>query len=86
MATYGELIGARFKPDEISKELGANSINYLPIEEYIKATGMSRDDLCLGCVTGEYPTQMANKLSHDMKTSINIGEEENGRIYECARA
>lgn len=82
MATYGELIGARLKPDEIAEELGADSINYLPIEEYVKATGMSRDDLCLGCVTGEYPTQMANKLSCDMRTFIERGEKENRRIYE----
>ena len=82
MATYDELIGARLEHDEIAKELGADSINYLPIEEYVKATGMSRDVLCFGCVTGEYPTQMANKLSRDMKASIDMGEKENGRIYE----
>jgi amidophosphoribosyltransferase len=82
MATYGELIGACLGPDEIAKELEADSINYLPIEEYLEATGMSRVDLCLGCVTGEYPTQMANELSRDMETSIEIGGEENGRIYE----
>jgi amidophosphoribosyltransferase len=82
MTTYSELIGAHLRPDEIAKELGADSINYLPIEEYVKATDASRDDLCLGCVTGEYPTQMANKLSHDMKTSLEMGEKEDGRIYE----
>ncbi|MFB0558331.1 MAG: hypothetical protein ACETVY_04355, partial [Candidatus Bathyarchaeia archaeon] len=82
MATYGELIGARLKPDEIAEELGADSVNYLPIEEYVKATGMSREKLCLGCVTGEYPTQMANKLSCDMRTFIERGEKENRRIYE----
>ncbi len=82
MSTYGELIGARLEPDEIAKELGANSINYLPINEYVRATGMSRDQLCLGCVTGRYPTPMANKLSKAMKVLIERGEKENGRIYE----
>ncbi len=82
MATYGELIGARLGPDEIAKKLGADSINYLTIEEYAKATGMSRDKLCLGCVSSRYPTQMAEQLSRDMKDSIERGEKEGGRIYE----
>jgi len=86
MATYGELIGARLEPDEIAKALGANSINYLPINEYVKATGMSRDELCLGCVTGKYPTPMANELSKDMKVLIERGEKEKGRIYEKIKA
>jgi amidophosphoribosyltransferase len=82
MSTYGELIGARFKPDEIAEELGVDSVNYLPIEDYVKATGMSRKKLCLGCITGEYPTQMANELSREMKKTIERGHKEKGRIYE----
>jgi len=52
MAIYGELIGACLRPDEIAEVLGADSINYLPIEEYVKATCMSRDELCLATSRG----------------------------------
>jgi amidophosphoribosyltransferase len=57
MSTYKELIGASLDAEGIAEELGADSVNYLSIEEYVKATGLRRDELCLGCVTGEYPAQ-----------------------------
>jgi len=82
MSTYKELIGARLDPDGIADELGADSVNYLPIEEYVRATGLRGDQLCLGCVTGEYPTPMANELARDMRDRLLLGEREKGRIYE----
>ena len=82
MSTYGELIGARLGPEEIAEELGADSVNYLPVEEYIKATGLTRDELCLGCITGRYPTPMANQLAEEMRARLNGGALEEGRIYE----
>ena len=33
-------------------------------------------------VTNEYPTPMANKLSHDMRARIEEGEKEGNRIHE----
>jgi amidophosphoribosyltransferase len=82
MSTYGELIGARLEPEGIAKELGADSVNYLPVEGYVKATGMACDQLCLGCITGEYPTPMANQLANEMKARLDEGTLEEGRIYE----
>ncbi|MBN2334247.1 amidophosphoribosyltransferase [Candidatus Bathyarchaeota archaeon] len=82
MSSYGELIGARLEPEEIAREIGADSVNYLPIDEYIKETGMRPDQLCLGCITDTYPTDMANKLSQSMKEKLSRGAEEKGRIYE----
>jgi amidophosphoribosyltransferase len=35
--------------------IGADSLAYTSIEGMIKAIGMPRSNLCLGCVTGEYP-------------------------------
>lgn len=84
MSTYGELIGARLNAEGIAEEVGADSVNYLPIEDYVEATGLHRNQLCLGCVTGEYPTHMANRLSHDMRARIENEEKEGGRIYEQA--
>jgi amidophosphoribosyltransferase len=82
MSTYGELIGARSTPDEIAEDLGADSVNYLSVEEYVEATGMTRGQLCLGCITGEYPTPMANQLAEEMKARLVEGASERGRIYE----
>jgi len=82
MASYAELIGAHKGPEEIAAEVGADTVNYQPIENYVQATGLRRDELCLGCITGEYPTPMANEMARKMKERIQKGERENGRIYE----
>jgi amidophosphoribosyltransferase len=82
MVTYGELIGARMNPGEIAVEIGADSVNYQPIGDYVAATGMGRDELCLGCVTGDYPTPMASELARrSRETPAAQGEKR--RIYEA---
>ena len=82
MATYSELIGASMEPEEIAVELRADSVNYQTIEDYVRATGMGRDQLCMGCTTGCYPTPMANQMSERILETISRGEAEKGRIYE----
>jgi amidophosphoribosyltransferase len=84
MATYRELIGSRYEAEEIAKIVGADAVNFQSVEGLVKATGMSRDDLCLGCVTGKYPTPMAQKLADEMKERFENGYNERGRIYETA--
>jgi amidophosphoribosyltransferase len=82
MSTYKELIGASLDPEGIAEELDADSVNYLSIEDFVKATGLRRDELCLGCVTGEYPTPRARDLSLEMRSRLEEGIVEEGRIYE----
>jgi amidophosphoribosyltransferase len=84
MATYGELIGARHDPEEIAELIGADSVDYQSNDGLIKSIGMSEDDLCLACVTGKYPTPLAQKLADDMKARFENGYKETGRIYEMA--
>lgn len=82
MATFKELIGARLTTDEIAEEIDADSVNYLPIDDYVEATGMSRHDICTGCITHEYPTPMADNLAKNRLARIEAGVTEEGRIYE----
>lgn len=82
MATYGQLIGARHNAEEIAKIIGADAVRYQSIENFVKATGFAKDQLCLGCVTGEYPTPLAQKIADEMKKRFLEGYEENGRLYE----
>jgi len=58
MATREELIGAERSTEEICEEIGADSLAYLPIDAVAQALDSSRADLCLGCVTGEYPYEI----------------------------
>jgi amidophosphoribosyltransferase len=82
MSTYSELIGARYSSEKMAEELGADSINYMPIDEYIKETGMRQNQLCIGCISNKYPTPKANRLSSTIRDELANGGKENGRIYE----
>jgi len=84
MATYGQLIGSKHSPEEIAKIIGADAVCYQSIGNFVKATGFARDQLCLGCITGKYPTPLAQKIAGEMKKRFLKGYEETGRLYEIA--
>ncbi|MFX0074171.1 MAG: amidophosphoribosyltransferase, partial [Candidatus Hermodarchaeota archaeon] len=68
--TTSELIAGRFKElygednyiKEICKQIGADSLRYQTIEDLIGAIGKNRNQLCLACLTGEYPLKSVNKI------------------------
>ncbi len=82
MATYRQLIGSKHTPKEIAKIIGADNVCYQSIENFVKATGFRREQLCLACVTGEYPTPLAQKIADEMRKRFLEGYEETGRLYE----
>lgn len=82
MATYGELIGSTRSPEEIAQAVGADSVNYQSLEGFVSATGMKKHELCFGCVTGNYPTPLAQRLANWMRKRFENGHVEKGRIYE----
>jgi len=86
MATYGQLIGSRHTAEEIAEIIGADAVCYQSIENFVKGTGFTREQLCLGCVTGKYPTPLAQKIADEMKKRFLEGYEETGRLYEMAEA
>jgi len=50
-----ELIARHLTDEEVAAVVGADSFHWLSLEGLIKAIGLSRDKLCLGCFTGQYP-------------------------------
>jgi amidophosphoribosyltransferase len=40
----------------MAKELGADSLRYLPVEAIARSVSLSPDRLCRACITGHYPT------------------------------
>ena len=82
MSTYGQLIGSRHSPEEIARIIGADCVCYQSIDGLVRATGEERDHLCLACVTGEYPTPLAQRIADQNKDKFFSGSEEKGRIYE----
>ena len=71
MSTISELFAPRFVHEdqppeaifaEMARELGADSLRYLPIESIARALDRPASDLCRACVTGRYPTPHGQKL------------------------
>lgn len=51
----------------VGKEFGANSLCYNTLDNLIEAIGPPKDDLCLGCLTGKYPTEVVPKTKEERK-------------------
>ena len=68
MATYDELIAANFTVEEIRAKTGANSLGYLSLAGLMAATGRKREEMCVGCFTGDYPNVPA---THELRTLVS---------------
>jgi amidophosphoribosyltransferase len=79
MATFTELIGFYFDEKGIASEIGADAVCYQPLEDFIKATGMKKEDMCMACTSGVYPTELAQKIADKVKSSVN---PDKCRVYE----
>ncbi len=62
MATKKELIAANYSVEEIRQQLQVDSLGYITLEALVEAIGMPKEDLCLGCVNEEYPTEIPEGL------------------------
>ncbi|MDI6888489.1 MAG: amidophosphoribosyltransferase [Methanocellales archaeon] len=58
MATREELIAAHKSIDGVMLALGADSLGHISIDGLVKSIGIPAEDLCLACVTGEYPLEI----------------------------
>ncbi|HNT30159.1 MAG TPA: hypothetical protein PKL83_04380 [bacterium] len=66
MPTLDELIAADDKPvEKIRKAIAADTLQYNTVEDMVDAvigsSNLKREDFCLGCFTGEYPTEGGRK-------------------------
>ncbi|MFC6724788.1 amidophosphoribosyltransferase [Halobium palmae] len=74
MASRDELIAAGRSVEDVREEIGADSLAYLSIDAVADALDQSRADLCLGCVTGEYPYDIDGEASDRDVTRPGVGE------------
>ncbi len=58
MQTREQLIGAFKSEDEICKEIGADSLHYIPLDLLVKSCGSH--PYCTACFSGKYPMEMYN--------------------------
>ena len=91
MSTLDELFAPEFtgrgysgnpRPEmlaKMAKKLGVDSLRYLPVGDLGTVIGCERESLCLGCVTGKYPTPWGNRLIRRAKKNQKQGVA--GRTY-----
>ncbi len=58
MATRKELIASYKTVKEVESLINADSLGYLSIDGLMRALGRDKCDMCLGCLTGEYPVEI----------------------------
>jgi amidophosphoribosyltransferase len=59
------LFAAITPPEQIASCLGADSVEYLSLENLLQAIGAARDGFCSACLTGEYPTEVPLQQADD---------------------
>jgi amidophosphoribosyltransferase len=63
MPTREELIASQRDEDEVRRRITANSLHHISLEALVEAIGISRQDLCTGCLTGCYPVAIPGEES-----------------------
>jgi amidophosphoribosyltransferase len=61
--------------DEIAREIGADTVEYLTVKELVECIGIRAEDICLGCVTGEYPVQITGERERSQSQLGSFDDE-----------
>ena len=98
MSTVKELFAPRFMPDgrltpevedAMARELGADSLKYLRIEDLAECVDKPAETLCQACVDGRYPTPAGVRLYQLAIENDRLGAGESGgleRTYDVSGA
>ena len=69
----------------MARELGADSLRYLPVDAIARAVSLSPERLCRACITGQYPTETGqylyqienndlwHRFSHERRAGLRAG-------------
>lgn len=95
MSSKDELFAARFvdlpggvvseeAQQKMARELGADSLRYLPVEAIARSVTLAPDRLCRACITGRYPTETGRQLYQIEAGTAGLGEKTSAtrRAYE----
>ncbi|SEV82983.1 amidophosphoribosyltransferase [Natrinema salifodinae] len=76
MATREELIASDKSTDEIRDAISADSLAYLSTDAVAEVLDEERIDLCLGCVTGEYPYDIEGEATDRDVSRPDVGDRQ----------
>jgi len=74
MKTRDQFIANGKEVEQIRTFISADSLGYLSLRGLIKALNHSREDLCLGCLTGEYPIKVPGEKVRGVRRLEMFGE------------
>jgi len=95
MSTVGELLVPKYEGDldsekispkvceNIAKDFGADSLIYQTIPGLVKSIRLPQKDLCLGCLTGKYPTLCGQKMYCKAVSDFKKGIKSDRTISCC---
>ena len=69
--SHDQLIGAKNSVEEIRRLIGADSLNYLSIEDLLKTVEGAACNFCVGCFNGEYPENVESMLKCGKKNILD---------------
>ncbi len=67
---------------QMAKDLGADSLRYLPVESIARAIAFDGDQLCQACITGNYPTPAGQELYQIALKDASAPTPNSRRMYE----
>lgn len=82
----GRIVISEEAQDRMARELGADSLRYLPVDSIARSVSLAPDRLCRACITGEYPTDTGRDLYQIECHPLDAGASERRRAYETAVA
>lgn len=84
MKTRDQFIANDRTVDEVRDFIGADSLGYLSLRGLIKALKHPREDLCLGCLTGEYPVEVPGERVRGVSRLETFAEGKKGKPERAA--
>lgn len=91
MSRIGELFAPKFLAGgelteesqvAMARDLGCDSLRYLPVDSIARAVGYDGSELCQACITGKYPTPSGQQL-YDIALQNESNQTASGRTYEA---
>jgi amidophosphoribosyltransferase len=71
MATRQELIASYKTIKEVENLINADSLGYLSIDGLMRALECNKNDMCIGCLTGEYPVEIPGENCRKKQTRLD---------------
>ena len=84
MKTRDQFIANERTVEEVADFIGADSLGYLSMRGLIRALQHPREDLCLGCLTGEYPVEIPGEKVRGVRRLETFGDAKKAKPERAA--